>query len=118
MSATEGKLPPVLKPSRQHQQRTDSRVKVASSEEERDTAQVGDISRVGRVFTKSIVGDLFGSHRTATTSFVNSLTYRTRIMAKSDMTVQVSPNMIGSDKIIYDWIRHPSAFLILLRATS
>ena len=49
-----------------------------------------DITRIGRVFRKSIMGDLFGSYEGDTNSFVNGLVYRTRLLAREDVNAEVN----------------------------
>ena len=58
-----------------------------------------DVTRIGRVFKKNIVGDLFGSQKYATSSFVASLSYRTRMLPKEAMKIVESVKVEESNNV-------------------
>ena len=79
------------------------RVEKSEEDTERDTPVRGrDDSKqgmfVGRVFAKSIVGDIFSSNKT-NASFSASLTYRSRIMDKADLTNLTHEQEVEADVV-------------------
>ena len=82
-----------MKPRNQHVRRRESSVDERSRDIEDSTRDHHDdskfprIQQLGRVFSKSIVGDIFGTTRNANATFVASLAYRARALPRSEVTL-------------------------------